>query len=93
MAPEQLIAFSELATFKKMVAAKTPSLNRRKRVLEVLKVKLACNRHLTACNRHLTACNRHLTEVLKVKVASPSPSPSPSPNTTTLRHEPEDAPA
>jgi len=38
MAPEQLIAFSELATFQKMVAAKTPSLARRKRVLEVLKV-------------------------------------------------------
>jgi len=34
----QLIAFSELATFQKMVAAKTPSLARRKRVLEVLKV-------------------------------------------------------
>jgi len=38
LAPEQLIAFSELATFKKMIAAKTPSLGRRKRVLEVIKV-------------------------------------------------------
>merc|ERR1712032_581888 len=37
MTPEELIIFSPLKTFQRMVAAKTPSLNQRKRVLELLK--------------------------------------------------------
>ena len=40
LGPEQLIAFSELATFQKMVNAKCFSLNRRRRVLEILKVRI-----------------------------------------------------
>jgi len=39
--PEQLIAFSELSTFQKMVQAKCPSLTRRRRVLEIIKVAKA----------------------------------------------------
>ncbi len=41
LTPEQLITFSEMRTFQRMIAAKTPSFTQRKRALDVIKAARA----------------------------------------------------